>query len=214
MTQMKTDKSFFFHPCLSVLSVVNFSFSASLRLCVLFTLVSFAAAQDYPKEIRGYKVQKTKISVKNAGDKAEKKDGSEAYITVSEPTVEDISLTGVTLEASAEISAVEQGGKIDFLTFKDFRVNGLKVDIEEYQNSFSFEKNKPIKLPRPIKAFVGTGQSLLGAIGEVRDPKDEWTVTGTVFVFGKFRKMGFNFKRVVPVEINIKIKNPLKNNKD
>ncbi|MET0752824.1 MAG: hypothetical protein ABWZ66_05605 [Pyrinomonadaceae bacterium] len=181
----------------------------SLCLCGLISV----NAQDYPKEIRGYKVHKTKITVKNEGEKTDKKDGSEAYITVTEPTVEDVSLTGVTMEASAEISAVEQSGKVDFLTFKDFRVNGLKVDIEEYQNSFSFEKNKPIKLPRPIKVFVGTGQSLLGAIGEMRDPKEEWTVTGTVFVFGKFKKMGFNFKRVIPVEINIKIKNPLKNNR-
>lgn len=176
----------------------------------LFFLVSFAAAQDYPKEIRGYKVHKTKISVKNAGEKSDKKDGAEAFITVSEPTVETVSLTGVTLEASAELSAVEQSGRVDFLTFKDFRVNGLKVDIEEYGSAFSFEKNKPITLPRPIRAFVGTGQSLIGALGEARDSKDEWTVTGTVFVFGKFRKMGFRFKRVIPVEVNIKIKNPLR----
>lgn len=39
--------------------------------------------------------------------------------------------------------------------------------------------------------------------------KDEWTVTGRVFVFGRFKKFGFDFKRVVPVEINLKIKNPL-----
>jgi len=191
----------------------SFSFSVSLCLCGLFLLLcaSFTAAQDYPKEIRGYKVHKTKISVKNKGEQSDKKDGAEASITVSEPTVEDVSLTGVTMEASAEISAVEQSGQVDFLTFKDFRVNGLKVDIEEYQNAFSFEKNKPVILPRPIRVFVGTGQSLLGALGEVRDSKEEWTVTGTVFVFGKFRKMGFNFKRVIPVEVNIKIKNPLKN---
>lgn len=193
-------KKFFYFP----FSVFRFPL-----ICVL--LISFVAAQDYPKEIRGYKVYKTKITVKNEGDKTDKKDNSEAYITVTEPTVEDVSLTGVTLEASAEISAVEQSGKIDFLTFKDFRVNGLKVDIEEYRDSFSFEKNKPIKLPRPVKVFVGTGQSLIGAIGEMRAPKDEWTVTGTVFVFGKFKKMGFNFKRVIPVEVNIKIKNPLRN---
>lgn len=193
--------------------IKSFSFSAFLYLCGLFLFTFLAAAQDYPKEIRGYKVHKTKITVKNEGEKTGKKDDSEAYITVTEPTVEDVSLAGVTMEASAEISAVEQSGKVDFLTFKDFRVNGLKVDIEEYKNSFSFEKNKPIKLPRPIKVFVGTGQSLLGAIGEMRDPKDEWTVTGTVFVFGKFKKMGFSFKRVIPVEINIRIKNPLKNNR-
>lgn len=186
-----------------------FFFSVSLCLCGSFSV----EAQDYPKEIRGYKVHKTKISVKNKNEKTDAKDDSEAFVTIGEPTVEDISLTGITLEVSAEISAFEQSGKVDFVSFKDFRVNGLKVDVEEYKESFSFKKNTPFTLPKPIKIFVGAGQSLLGALGEVRDSKDEWEVTGTVFVFGKFRKMGFNFKRVVPVEVNIKIKNPIKSNK-
>jgi hypothetical protein len=51
---------------------------------------------------------------------------------------------------------------------------------------------------------------LRGAVRELKDSKEEWSVTGRVFVFGKFKKFGFNFKRVVPVEINIKIKNPLR----
>jgi hypothetical protein len=173
--------------------------------------VKAASAQDYPKEIRGYKIYKTKISVKNADERKDLKDNStEAFVKVSEPTVADVSLTGVTLEASAEIAALTQSGKVDFLTFKDFLVNGLKVDIEEYREPFSFEKNQTTLLPKPVKIFLGTGQTILGAISEARDSKDEWTVTGTVFVFGKFKKMGFNFKRVVPVEVSIKIKNPLK----
>jgi hypothetical protein len=186
--------------------------SFSLILCGLI-FVKTIEAQDYPNEIRGYKVYKTKITVKNKGEKAGKKDDSEAFVSIGEPTVEDVSLTGVMLEVSAEISAVGQSGKVDFLTFKDFRVNGLKVDIEEYAEAFSFKKNETTNLPKPVKIFVGAGQSLRGAVNEIRDSKDEWNVTGTIFVFGKFRKMGFNFKRVVPVEVNIKIKNPLKSNK-
>jgi hypothetical protein len=208
MTQINTDKSIFFYLSLSVASVV----SLSLILCGLI-FVKAVEAQDYPKEIRGYKVHKTKISVKNKGETVDKKDDAEAFVTIGEPTVEDVSLTGITLEVSAEISAVGQSGKIDFLTFKDFRVNGLKVDVEEYKTSFEFKKDELTSLPKPVKIFVGAGQSLRGAIGEIRDSKDEWNVTGTVFVFGKFKKMGFNFKRVVPVEVNIRIKNPLKSNK-
>jgi len=178
-------------------------------LCVLCGSLSIAA-QDYPEKIRGYKVQKTKISVKNVGEKPNEKDDSEAFVTLGEPKVTNISFTGVTLEISVEVSAVEHKGKVDFLTFKDFRVNGMSVDIAEYQNPFEFEKNQKITLPKPVTIFVGTGQSVLGVLGQVAAPKEEWDVTGTVFVFGKFKKSGFNFKRVIPVPVNIKIKNPVK----
>ncbi|MCY7377045.1 MAG: hypothetical protein LH472_13885, partial [Pyrinomonadaceae bacterium] len=109
----------------------------------------------------------------------------------------------------AEIDSPEQSGKIDFLTFHDFRVNGLAVDVEEYQESFEFKKNQTIALPKPVKIFVGAGQTLRGALSEWRNSKDEWTVTGRIFVFGHFKKAGFKFKRVVPIEINLKIENPL-----
>lgn len=185
----------------------------SVIICGLFLFNSFAAVQDFPDKIRGYKVYKAKVSVKNqtsATVKSEEKDESEALIKVGEPELLDVSLTGVTLELSAEIVAPAQSGTVDFLTFKDFRVNGLTVDVEEYRESFKFKKNQTITLPKPVKIFIGTGQTLRGALMEFKDSKDEWTVTGTVFVFGRFKKSFLKFKRVVPVEINLKIKNPLK----
>ncbi len=185
---------------------------------LLFTLYllpfTFALyAQDLPDEIRGYKVHKAKISVTNKTDKTDKntdKDKSEAFARLTEPELVDTSLTGLTFEISAEIDALDYKGKIDFLTFKDFKVNGLSVEIAEYTNSFEFKKNKAIKLPQPIEIFLGSGQALKGILGEALNSKEEWTVTGTVFVFGRFKKYGFNIKRVVPVEINVKIKNPAK----
>jgi len=177
---------------------------------VLFFLSSFATAQDLPKEIRGYKVHHAKISVKNKSEKTDAKDKSEAFVEIGEPELIDVSLTGTTFEISAEIDSVEQSGTIDFLSFHDFRVNGLKVDVEEYRESFEFKKNKTIVLPKPIKIFVGAGQTLRGAMSEVTDSRNEWTVTGRVFVFGQFKKSFLKFKRVIPVEINLKIKNPAK----
>lgn len=182
-------------------------------ICGLFLFITLAAAQDLPDQIRGYKVYKAKVSVKNQTSgtiKSETKDESEAFVKVGEPELVDVSLTGVTLEMSAEIVAPAQSGTIDFLTFKDFRVNGLTVSVEEYKESFEFKKNQPIVLPKPVKIFIGAGQTLRGALMEFKDSKDEWTVTGTVFVFGRFKKSFLKFKRVVPVEVNLKIKNPLK----
>jgi len=172
---------------------------------------SFGSAQDLPKEIRGYKVHRAKISVVNKIEKAKTADQSEVSVKIGEPELTDVSLSGITFEVSAEINSLTQSGTVDFLTFHDFRVNNLKVDVEEYRESFEFKKNQIIALPKPIVISLGAGQTLRGALKEMKESKDEWTVTGKVFVFGQFKKSFLKFKRVVPVEINLKIKNPLIN---
>ncbi len=180
-------------------------------LC-FYLFINSTSAQDLPDKIHGYKVYKADISVKTVAEKSDKTAKSEAFVKIGEPELIDISLTGITFELSAEISSLEQSGKIDFLTFNDFRVNGLKVEVEDYKNPFEFKKNQSVFLPKPTRIFLGTTQTLRGALKELKDSKDEWQVTGRVFVFGKFKKYGFSFKRVIPIEINIKIKNPLRQN--
>jgi hypothetical protein len=172
----------------------------------------FAAvqAQKLPDEIRGYKVHHAKISVTDKDGQVAEKEKSEAHARLTDPELTDTSLTGLTFEISAEIEPLDYKGKIDFLSFKDFKVNGLNVEIEEYTNSFEFRKNQATVLPKPVRIFLGAGQAIKGALNEIRDSKPEWTVTGTVFVFGRFKKWGFSVKRVVPVEVNVKIKNPIK----
>lgn len=181
----------------------------SAFICGLLLTLSICA-QDLPKEIRGYKIYNAKISVKNKDEKSDAKDKAEAFVKIGEPTVADVSLTGLTLEISAEIDSLQESGTIDFLAFRDFRVNDLKVDVEEYKESFDIKKNQTIVLPKPVKIFLGITQTLCGALKELKESKEEWTVTGKVFVFGHFKKSFLKFKRVVPVEINLKIKNPLK----
>lgn len=182
-------------------------------ICGLFLLsFSLANAQNFPKQIRGYKVQRAKISVKTKPEKTETKDKSAVSVKISEPELIDVSLTGIKFEISAEIESLEQSGTVDFLTFQDFCVNDLKVDVEEYKESFEIKKNQTVALPKPIEIFIGTSQTLRGALKETKESKDEWTVTGRIFVFGQFKKSFLKFKRVVPVEINLKIKNPLRAN--
>ncbi|HQU86111.1 MAG TPA: hypothetical protein PKY59_23490 [Pyrinomonadaceae bacterium] len=181
-----------------------------LLACVCLLFCSSVYAQDLPDKIRGYKVYKADIAVKNSAEKTEKKNDFEAFVKINEPVLSDVSLTGITFELSAEIESIEQSGNIDFLSFQDFRVNGLAVEVEEYKNPFSFKKNEKIILPKPARIFLSTPQTLRGVYKEVKDSKEDWLVTGKVFVFGKFKKFGFSFKRVIPIEINLKIKNPLK----
>ena len=182
--------------------------SVSLCLCSLF--VFSALAQDLPDKIRGYKVYDAKIAVGTTKDETDPQTKSEARVKVGEPELVEVSLSGITFELSAEIFGVEQSGTVDFLTFHDFRVNDLAVEIEDYRHSFEFKKNQIVKLPKPARISLDATQALRGALRESKESKTEWQVTGRVFVFGRFKKFGFSFKRVVPVEVNIKIKNPLK----
>jgi hypothetical protein len=166
-------------------------------------------AQDLPEEIRGYKVHRAKISIVNKTAQAATDDRSEVSVKIGDPELTDVSLSRITFEVSVEINSLTQSGTVDFLTFHDFRVNDLKVDVQEYRESIQFKKNQTTFLPKPIEISLGAGQALRGALKEMKESKNEWTVTGRIFVFGRFKKSFLKFKRVVPVEINLKIKNPL-----
>ena len=167
-----------------------------------------ASSQELPKKIRGYTVHRETIVVKTSID-TQDTGRADALVKFGDPVLTDLSLSGVTFELDAEVTATNQSGKVDFLTFNNFRVNGIPVEIEEYAEEFSFEKNKSVRLPKPATVFLPTGRLLQAGWKEMRDSKKEWSITGRVFVFGRFRKLGFYHKRVVPVDIEIKIKNPM-----
>ena len=186
---------------------VAFCFSLCAALVILCISLS-ARAQNYPKEIRGYKVYKQKITVSNRGGAVSEKGDSEVLVEVGAPTVADVSLSGVSVEITPRIESANQSGAVDFVLFKDFRVGGFKVDVEEYKTPFAFEKNKSLLLPAPVKMRLATLSAAHGTLQKNESSADELTVTGTIFVFGRFKKFGFQFKRVVPIEVNLKIKNP------
>ena len=184
-------------------------------LLVLLLFPTSNAQENLPDKIRGYKVHKANVSVKTYDQKPENpendKNTKEAFVLINEPELSSVGLTGITFKLTAEFETLDQSGKVHFMTFRDFRVNGIAVDIEEYKESFKFKKKKKIELPKPFEIFVSTPQTLFGAVRELGDSKEKWRVTGRVFVFGKFKKAGFKFKRVVPVDIDIEIDNPVLN---
>ena len=187
-----------------------FRISASLCLCglSLVFLFSVARAQGLPDEFRGYKIYKAKIKLVNQSDDAQPAANADAFIKLGDPQLVDVSLSGIAFEISPEISTLKQSGRVDFLVFKDFRVNGLAVEVEEYREPFEFEKNQTVKFPKPIRISLGFAQAMSGALKEWRESKDFWQVTGRVFIFGRFNKAGFKFKRAVPVDVNLQIRNP------
>ncbi len=180
-----------------------------ILIATLMTFAVTATAQDLPDEIRGYKVHNAKVLITNRTDRVDEKK-PDAIARIDDPTIKDKSLKGLSIEVTGAIETLGHSGTIDFLAFKDFKVNGLDVRIDDYNHGFDFKKKSTITLPRPIEVFIGTWQTLRGAIGEIRDSKPEWEVTGTVFVFGKFKKWGMKFKRVVPVEVRLTVRNPIR----
>ncbi len=119
-------------------------------------------------------------------------------------------LLSASIDVSADLVSTKQSGEIAFVSFHDVRVNGIAIEIEEYGGPLAFKKGVRSSLPRPVTAklnFVGAAK---GAFKELTDSRDQWRITGTAFVFGKFKKMGFSFKRVVPIKIDMLVKNQLK----
>jgi hypothetical protein len=186
---------------------------------------SDASAHSYPKEIRGYKVERAKVEIKKPKDEKNDKASNDkasndkaadaastdadALIQFGEPSVARMTPLGITLEVPVTIAAVKQKGHVDFLTFEDMVVNGINVTIEDYHHPFDLPTDKPTQLPQPVRLFISTTSAVMGALGEWNDSKPTWPVTGRVYVFGQFKKFLFKFKRVVPVELSLSLPNPL-----
>jgi hypothetical protein len=205
----------------------------ALILCALVFLSSFSFAQQsssrttssassptpaqrtYPKEIRGYKVELAKVEIKKQEAKGASKSSSDdveadALIRLGEPHVASLSPLGITLEIPVTVAAVKQGGHVDFLTFEDMTVNGTPVTFDDYQHSFDLPNDQPLTLPDPVSIYISTPRAMLGVLGEWNQPKDIWPIKGRAYVFGRFKKFLFKFKRVIPVELNLSFRNPLK----
>lgn len=182
----------------------------SLSLVLLIFLSTAAISQDLPNKIRGYKVYADRISVSTVGSSETSK--ADASVKIGDPVLVEAGLTGITFELPAEVLAAKQSGKVDFFTFHEVKINGIAVDVEEYRHPFTFKKGEKLNLPKPARISLPVTGIVQAAWQEMRDPKMDWTVTGRVFVFGRFRRFGMYHKRVVPVDFAITIKNPLRTN--
>jgi hypothetical protein len=179
--------------------------------CFAQTRNGTATQREYPKEIRGYKLERVNIELK----KQDKKSGSSAaspngIITFGQAKVVSITPFGVTLEIPIVVAAVKQKGKVDFLSFYDMTINGTHVDVDDYNGSFDLPTEHSLILGTPITVFIAMPNALLGAMRDRAAPKETWPVTGVAYVFGQFKKWIFKGKRVVPVELDLQMRNPLR----
>ena len=223
--------------CLQLIVIVSLHECAAIGcgLLIIITGATTVVAQTrtYPKEIRGYKVERTVVEIKkpetnnekSGNDKGQRgNDGAnqtessaapdsdvDSLIQLGKPQLARVTPLGITFEVPIVVAAVKQSGHVDFLTFEDMVVNGTSVDIDEYQHSFDLPNKQPLTLREPLRFYIYLPSAVLAALGEWNASKETWQVTGRVYVFGKFKKGLFRFKRCVPVELNLTMRNPLQN---
>lgn len=178
------------------------------------TATSNAQTRSYPKEIRGYKVERTVVEVRKPKKARNTPADSDVdqLIQFGEPTLARMTPLGVTLEIPIVVAPIKQSGHVAFLVFEDMVVNGTSVEIDEYHRAFDLPNKKPLTLNEPLRFYIYLPSAVLATVGDWADSKETWPVTGRVYVFGKFKKSLFSFKRCVPVELNLTMRNPLREN--
>ena len=198
---------------------------ACLVLMFIGSTTALAQTRSYPKEIRGYKIERTAIEIRKPDSKnrQSKDDGRtdeqndsdsdvDALIQFGQPQLARVTPLGITVKVPIVVAPVAQKGRVDFLMFEGMTVNDTSVQIDEYRRGFDLPNKKPSTLRDPLSFYIYLPSAVLAAIGDWSESKATWPVTGRVYVFGKFNKGLFSFKRCVPVELNLTMRNPLKEN--
>lgn len=185
--------------------------SLAVLALMIVALATVARAQALPDTIHGFKVENVPLKTSNTIPEGSKfSDEFDLYIQLTKPKISMRGLLSASIDVGADLVSTKQSGEIAFVSFHDVRVNGIAMEIDEYTAPMAFRKGVRSSLTKPVTAklnFVGAAR---GAFKELTDSRDQWRVTGTAFVFGKFKKFGFSFKRVVPIKIDMLVKNPLK----
>ncbi len=134
----------------------------------------------------------------------------DALIKLGKPQLARVTPLGITFEVPIVVAPVKQSGHIDFLLFEDMVVNGRSVEIDEYHRAFDLPNKQSLTLPEPLRFYIYLPDVLLAAVDEWSNSKETWPVTGRVYACGKFKKRVFSFKRCIPIELNVTIRNPLR----
>lgn len=186
-----------------------------------FASTATQSQSDYPKEIRGYKIERAAVEMKSSSadksrnetsgnDSRDSASDVDQLITFSAPELVRATPLGITFDVPVVVAPVKQSGHVHFLLFEDVRVNGHSVEVNEYGHKFDLPNKTALTLRDPLRLYIYTPSAVLAAADEWSNSKESWPVTGRVYVCGKFKKSIFSFKRCVPVELNLSMRNPLR----
>ncbi|HQZ82510.1 MAG TPA: hypothetical protein PLR83_04765 [Pyrinomonadaceae bacterium] len=173
---------------------------------IFLLLAAFAVTgQKYPDRIDGYKVHNKPVEINSNDTKDEKRDFD---LRFEDPTFTGASITAIKFELQASVRA-ERAGTIEKIRFERLTVNGIPVEVNEFTAAFDLVANEMIELPERFSASVSSLRAANAVWLELTDPKKEWRVMGTAFVFGRFKRFGMTFRRAIPVEFDLSVKNPI-----
>ncbi|HEV7646387.1 MAG TPA: hypothetical protein VGO50_20805 [Pyrinomonadaceae bacterium] len=182
----------------------TFSKRIPLFCLLLLTLAGGNFAQG---KIDGYKVYNAKVSVISAQDDVPPniKNDFDSLVKIGKPQNFTLTTAGASFELPLSVNIFKSGGRIERVSFENVQVNGLKMQVEDFIEVFDFEKGLDMPFPRPLKVKVrlsDTARSLFSLKPSIRN----FEVAGKVLVFGTFKKLGFKFKRAIPVDLKFKVK--------
>lgn len=183
-------------------------------------------ARPMPKEVRGYKVHRAQVEMKEPGESGKKKPDNKSekekfendeydeteplLVRLGDPKLVEVTPLGVTFDVPVILAAVKHQGDVDLLVFEDMKVNDISVTLDDYIHPFKLPNKEPLTLDPSVRIFVSTPQAVLRTIDEVFNSKEVWQVTGRIYVCGHFKKFLFTFKRAVPVDLQTSIRNPVR----
>jgi len=116
------------------------SFGFAVLLAAAGAPAILAQTRAYPDKIRGYKVERTVVEVKNSrNDSGAKSDVAnvDQLITFGKPALARVTPLGITFDVPIVVAPVTQNGKVDFLVFEDIEINGHSVSVSDYNHSFN-----------------------------------------------------------------------------
>src|SRR5262245_29856790 len=170
-------------------------FSAAI---IFFALVAlcFSQSREYPKEIRGYKVERAVVELKPRAQQKVAKTSDQTssdrsiasasttsptptptptpdadasvdqLITFGTPSLARVTPLGITLSMPVVVAPIKQSGHVNFLLFEDMTVNEHSIEIEEYRRGFDLPTKKPLTLREPLRFYISLSTAALAAVDE------------------------------------------------
>jgi hypothetical protein len=179
--------------------------------CLLFLIL--AGSNFAQEKIDGYKVYNAKVLVASERDDvpANTKSDFDSLVKIGKPqnfTFTGGTTAGASFEIPLSVNIFKSGGRIERVSFENVQVNGLKMQVEDFNEMFDFEKGIDAPFPRPLKVKVHLSDAAR-SLFSLKPSISNFEVVGRVLVFGTFRKLGFKFKRAIPLDLKFNVALPI-----
>ncbi|MBI4469258.1 MAG: hypothetical protein HY650_08065 [Acidobacteria bacterium] len=130
-------------------------------------------------------------------------------IDITGVTPRQLTTDSLTVGLRIVLHPVEISGEIEVLRFEDMKLNGVPFQIAEVRSTFPLPAKEPKPLPEDLALTVRFSEVGPALLRNLLEPDKDLMIEGNALIFGRFRKFGIPFKRVVPVELKTRRPSPL-----